>query len=140
MGASLAIAAVVLAPFAAIDVTQSVPTAKASGAVVVLGLICTAAAFVVFSILIHEAGTSRATVITYVNPVVALALGVTLLSERPGAGSVVGLLLILAGSWLATGGSPSAASASLLVSRVRNRRRPRGETASEASPSCSPQS
>ncbi|MHB8658132.1 MAG: EamA family transporter [Solirubrobacteraceae bacterium] len=72
--------------------------------VVVLGFLCTAAAFVIFTVLIHEAGTSRATVITYVNPVVAVALGVTLLGERPGAGSVAGLLLILAGSWLSTGG------------------------------------
>jgi len=65
---------------------------------------CTAVAFVVFAVLIREAGTSRATVITYVNPVVAVALGVTLLGERPGAGAVAGLLLILAGSWLSTGG------------------------------------
>ena len=70
-----------------------------------LGLFCTAAAFVIFTVLIREAGTSRATVITYVNPVIAVALGVTLLGERPGAGAVAGLLLILAGSWLSTGGS-----------------------------------
>ena len=43
-------------------------------------------------------GTSRATVITYINPLVAVALGVTLLGERPGAGAIAGLLLILAGS------------------------------------------
>jgi drug/metabolite transporter (DMT)-like permease len=43
-------------------------------------------------------------VITYVNPVVAVALGVALLGEQPGAGAVAGLLLILAGSWLSTGG------------------------------------
>ena len=42
--------------------------------------------------------------ITYINPVIALALGVTLLGERPGAGAIAGLLLILAGSWLSTGG------------------------------------
>ena len=35
---------------------------------------------------------------------VAVALGVTLLDERPGAGAVAGLLLILAGSWLSTDG------------------------------------
>jgi drug/metabolite transporter (DMT)-like permease len=67
-------------------------------------LLCTAAAFVIFSVLVAEAGSSRATVITYVNPVVAVALGVTLLGERPGAGAVAGLLLILAGSWLSTDG------------------------------------
>ena len=42
--------------------------------------------------------------ITYVAPVVAVALGVAVLDERPGAGAIAGLLLILAGSWLATGG------------------------------------
>jgi drug/metabolite transporter (DMT)-like permease len=44
--------------------------------------------------------------ITYVAPVVAVAAGVVVLDERPGAGSVAGLLLIIAGSWLATGGGP----------------------------------
>lgn len=104
MGTSLAIAALVLAPGAAIDRPHSVPTPGAVGSVVVLGLLCTALAFVIFTVLIREAGTSRATVITYVNPVVAVALGVGLLGERPGAGAVAGLLLILAGSWLSTDG------------------------------------
>ena len=104
MGASLAIAALVLAPGAALNRPHSAPTLGAVGAVVVLGLLCTALAFVIFTVLIREAGTSRATVITYVNPVVAVALGVTLLGERPGAGAVAGLLLILAGSWLSTDG------------------------------------
>jgi drug/metabolite transporter (DMT)-like permease len=40
----------------------------------------------------------------YVNPVVAVFLGVLILDERPGAGAVAGLLLILAGSWLSTDG------------------------------------
>jgi drug/metabolite transporter (DMT)-like permease len=104
MGASLAVASVLLAPAAAIDRPQSAPTAGAIGAVVVLGLLCTAVAFVIFTVLIREAGTSRATVITYVNPVVAVTLGVLLLGERPGAGAVAGLLLILVGSWLSTDG------------------------------------
>ena len=49
-------------------------------------------------------GPGRATVITYVAPVVAVALGVAVLGERPGAGAVAGLLLIIAGSWLSTDG------------------------------------
>ena len=51
-----------------------------------------------------EIGPGRALVITYVNPVVAVTLGVIVLDERPGAGAVAGLLLILAGSWLSTDG------------------------------------
>jgi drug/metabolite transporter (DMT)-like permease len=104
MGGSLAIAALVLAIPAALSVPSEVPTPEALGSLVVLGLICTALAFVVFSVLIREAGPSRALVITYVNPVVAVALGVAILGERPGAGAVAGLLLILAGSWLSTDG------------------------------------
>jgi drug/metabolite transporter (DMT)-like permease len=104
MGCSLAVAAVLLAPYAALDRPHTLPSAGAIAAVVVLGVVCTAIAFVIFVVLIREAGTSRATVITYVNPLIAVALGVLLLGEHPGAGAVAGLLLILAGSWLSTGG------------------------------------
>jgi drug/metabolite transporter (DMT)-like permease len=104
MGTSLAIASVLLAPAAALDPPHTAPSAGAIACVVALGLVCTAAALVIFSILIAEAGTSRATVITYINPVISVGLGVTLLGERPGTGSVAGLLLILAGSWLSTDG------------------------------------
>jgi drug/metabolite transporter (DMT)-like permease len=107
MGASLAVAAVVLAPFALVHPPSRDPTAGALACVVTLGLICTALAFVVFAVLIREAGPARATVITYVNPVVALALGVGLEGESPGAGALAGLLCILAGSWLATTGRVS---------------------------------
>jgi drug/metabolite transporter (DMT)-like permease len=66
--------------------------------------VCTAIAFLIFFRLITEVGPARATVITYINPVVALALGVAILGESVTAGAVVGLLLILAGSWLSTDG------------------------------------
>jgi drug/metabolite transporter (DMT)-like permease len=104
MGGSLAIAAVLLAPYAALDRPHAVPGVGALACVVVLGLLCTALAFVVYTVLIAEAGTSRATVITYINPIVAVALGVTLLGEQLGPGAIAGLLLILAGSWLSTDG------------------------------------
>jgi len=104
MGASLLVAMMILTPFAAVDVPSRAPTIGAWASVAGLGVFCTALAFVVFAVLIREAGTSRATVITYVNPVVAVVLGVTLEGERPGAGAIAGLLLILAGSWLSTGG------------------------------------
>ena len=95
MGASLTVAAIVLTPLAAVNLPDRLPSTGGVAAVVVLGLVCTAAAFVVAAILIREAGTSRALVITYVNPVIAVALGVLLLGERPGAGAIAGLLLIL---------------------------------------------
>ena len=45
-------------------------------------MICTAVAFGVFFRLIAEVGPARATVITYVNPAVAVALGVIVLGEH----------------------------------------------------------
>jgi drug/metabolite transporter (DMT)-like permease len=104
MGASLAIASLALLPLAIATAPARSPSAGAIVSIVVLGLLCTALAFVVFNVLIDEAGPARASVITYVKPVVAVALGVAVLGEQPGAGTVAGLLLILAGSWLSTGG------------------------------------
>jgi drug/metabolite transporter (DMT)-like permease len=104
MGGSLAIAALILAPAAALTAPSDAPTGGAIASIVVLGLLCTAIAFVIFNVLIADAGPGKALVITYVNPLVAVALGVSLLGERPGAGAVAGLLLILAGSWLSTDG------------------------------------
>jgi drug/metabolite transporter (DMT)-like permease len=102
--AAMAIASIILLPFGIGDFPSQTPSGGALLAVVVLGLVCSATAFLVFFRLIAEVGPSRATVITYVNPVVALALGVAVLGESITAGAVAGLLLILAGSWLATDG------------------------------------
>jgi drug/metabolite transporter (DMT)-like permease len=104
MGASLAVAGAILAPLAALTWPARVPTGGALASIAVLGVLCTAITFLILPILITEAGPGRATVITYVNPLVAVILGVTLLGEHLGAAAVGGLLLILAGSWLSTGG------------------------------------
>ena len=89
----------------------------------IFGLLCTAAAFVVFGRLIAEIGPGRALVITYVNPVVALALGMAVLGERPGPGAIAGLLLILAGSWLSTDGRLPPGLMGVLSRVPRTRRR-----------------
>ena len=107
MGVCLAIAGVVLTPLAAAAVPSADPSGGAIASVVVLGLLCTALALVLMAILVNEAGPGRALVITYVNPVIAVALGVIFLGEEPGAGAIVGLAAILAGSWLATRGGPT---------------------------------
>jgi drug/metabolite transporter (DMT)-like permease len=102
--AAMGIASIILLPFGIGDFPSQTPTAEALASVAVLGVVCSAAAFLIFFRLIAEIGPGRATVITYVNPVVALALGVAVLGESVTAGAVVGLLLILAGSWLSTDG------------------------------------
>jgi drug/metabolite transporter (DMT)-like permease len=54
--------------------------------------------------LVNHAGASRASVITYINPVVATLLGVLVLDEHLGIGGFIAFALILLGSWLATRG------------------------------------
>ena len=102
--ASMGISMVLLAPFALATWPAEAPGGDAIASVLVLGVVCSAIAFVAFFALIAETGPGKATIITYVNPVVAVALGVALLDERLGPSAVAGLLLILAGSWLSTGG------------------------------------
>ena len=98
---SLTIATVAYAPFVLPAWPDAFPM-QASAAVVALGVVCTALAFVLFFALIAEAGPARATVITYLNPVVALLLGVWLLQERLTPGMLAGFALVMLGSVLAT--------------------------------------
>jgi drug/metabolite transporter (DMT)-like permease len=117
--ASMGISALVLAPAAAFSAPTAAPSGEALLSVVVLGLACSALGFLLFFALIHEVGPGRATVITFVNPVVAVGLGIALLGEGLGPSAVAGLLLILAGSWLSTGGRLPPG----LMTRVSARRR-----------------
>jgi drug/metabolite transporter (DMT)-like permease len=119
MAASLGIAALVLAPLAALDPPHGVPDWSALGSIAVLGVVCSAAGFVIFVSLVSMVGPGRSVVVTYVNPVVAVSLGVLLLAERPGRGAIAGLVLILTGSWLSTHGRLAA----LGLARSRKRRR-----------------
>lgn len=102
MGGTLAIATVYLTIPALLDPPARMPSAEGVGALVALGFLCTALGLYLFFTLIAEVGAGRAVVITYVNPVIAVALGMIVLGEQPGAGSALGLVLILAGSWLST--------------------------------------
>ena len=106
VAASLLLAAVAYAPFAALRLPSAVPDAHVVESVVGLAVVCTALAFLVFFALIAEVGPVRATVITYVNPAVAALLGVLVLSEHLTTGMLVGFALILAGSVLATRRGP----------------------------------
>ena len=100
--ACLAFAALVYAAPAAATLPHSVPSAKVLGSMLGLALVCTALAFLLFFALIAEIGPARATVITYLNPAVAVALGVGLLGESFTPAIAVSFGLILTGSVLAT--------------------------------------
>ena len=102
---SLGIAAIVLAPAAIWTAPAAMPSSQGLFAVFVLGVVCTALALYFYFYLIAQAGASRASIITYINPAVATLLGVTVLGEHFGVGTGVGFAMILLGSWLGTRGT-----------------------------------
>lgn len=105
---SLTLPAIAYAPLGLAQLPAAFPPTRVLVAVAILGVVCTALAFMLFFALIAEVGPVRATVITYVNPAVALALGVALLGEPFTVGAVVGFALILVGLFLATRRGPKA--------------------------------
>jgi drug/metabolite transporter (DMT)-like permease len=102
IAASLGLTAVVYAPVSAFSWPSRVPSGRVITSVVLLATACTVVAFLAFFALIAEAGPNRALVITFVNPAVALVLGVLLLNESVTAGLVVGFPLVVLGCILAT--------------------------------------
>ena len=99
---SLGIVTLLYIPLAIANAPAEMPSARALTSIVVLSLVCTVTAFLVFFALIDEVGPIRATLVTYINPAVAVVLGVILLAEPITAGLLVGFPLVLAGSWLAS--------------------------------------
>jgi drug/metabolite transporter (DMT)-like permease len=90
----------------ALLVQPAPPSARSLGALAALAVLCTALAFIAFFALIAEVGPARAPLFTYVNPVVAILLGVVILGESLTVGLVIGFPLVIAGCWLAaTGGT-----------------------------------
>ncbi|WP_210479341.1 DMT family transporter [Naasia sp. SYSU D00948] len=101
---SLALTGVVYVPIVSLTGgwPAAVPSAPVIGSVVALALVCSAAAFLMMFALIAEIGPVRMTTITYVNPAVAILAGVLVLGERLTVWTVLGFVLVLAGSYLVT--------------------------------------
>ena len=112
---SLAIAALVYLPLAIVQRPATLPSPQAIAAVAILGVVCTALAFIVFFALVREVGPNRATVITYVNPAVAVALGVLILHEPFTATIALGFALIALGSFVGTRRAALRARSDVLV-------------------------
>jgi drug/metabolite transporter (DMT)-like permease len=102
--ASLLVGSLVLLPLAIYAFPSRMPSTLALISMVILGAICTALAMVLLFYLIGQAGASRASVITYINPLVTTLLGVLILREHLGVGGITAFALILLGSWLGTRG------------------------------------
>ncbi len=101
---SLAAVALAYAPLAWFSRPTSSPPATTWFAILGLAVLCTGIAFVTFFALIAEVGPVRATLITFANPAVAVALGAIFLDERITLATLGGFVLVLTGCWFATRG------------------------------------
>lgn len=108
---SLAISAVIMLPPALLGMPSRMPSPLAMAAVAVLGIVCTALALWLYFYLVGHAGAARATLFTYINPIVAALAGVTVLSEPFALSTALGMALILLGTWMASRSRPEAARA-----------------------------
>lgn len=105
IAASLVVSSAVLLIPALLTFPTAMPSTVALISIAVLGIVCTATAMLLMFYLVSHAGASRASVITYINPIVATLLGIAVLHEKLGLGGAIGFGLILLGSWLATRGA-----------------------------------
>lgn len=102
--ATMAASALISLPWALATFPDRMPGAGTFGAMAVLGAGGTGFAFALFYTLIRDVGPRRATVVAYIAPAFAVVYGVTLRGESFGPTTAAGLVLILAGSWLAAEG------------------------------------
>ncbi len=99
---AMAMTAIVYFPFALANMPTSLPSTKAIISLVVLGIFCTGGGFISFFIVLRKIGPARASLVTYMNVMIAVLLGVIVLSEPLTIGIIIGLPLVLIGSFLAS--------------------------------------
>jgi drug/metabolite transporter (DMT)-like permease len=114
-----AVAAIMVLPVGVAQAPGHVPGWKALASVAMLGVVGTAAAYLLYFTLIAGAGAAYTSLVTYLVPPVALAYGALFLDESVGGAALAGLVLIFGGVALGT----------------RSPRRARAAAASVASPS-----
>lgn len=95
---SLGIGALLTLPVAVVTAPRELPSVRAVLAVIVLGLVCTALAFMLYYSLIDQIGQERASLANYLTPAFALLYGVLLLGESLTVAAVIGLALIIVGA------------------------------------------
>jgi drug/metabolite transporter (DMT)-like permease len=100
----MASSTLVLIPAAIAGAPSEVPGLGPIAAVVTLGVVGTGFAFILLYSLIASVGPARTWLVTYIAPLFAVAYGATLLGEEITAATIGGMVLILAGSWLAAEG------------------------------------
>jgi drug/metabolite transporter (DMT)-like permease len=101
-GIAMGIAAVFFAPFAYAQWPTGAIPQDAIWSIIGLGVLCTAVAFVIFFKVMDDIGPARASLVTYINTAFAVLLGVLILSEPLTLGIMVGLPMVLVGSYFAS--------------------------------------
>jgi drug/metabolite transporter (DMT)-like permease len=99
---AMIITSIVFLPFAVVQRPTQMPSVEVILSVIGLGVLCTALAFTMFFKVIAEIGPPRASLVTYLNTAVAVVLGIIILSEPITLGIVLGLPLVLIGSYFAS--------------------------------------
>jgi drug/metabolite transporter (DMT)-like permease len=100
---SMVAATVLVAPLGLAQIPDELPGWKPLASVVLLGVVCTGFAYLLYFSLIATAGASRAILVTYLTPALALLYGAVLLDEEVTLVAVGGLALVLGGVALGTG-------------------------------------
>lgn len=101
-GVAMAISTVVFAPFALTQMPDQMPSNEAILSTLGLGVLCTAIAFWIFFKVLDDIGPARASLVVYPNTAIAVVLGIILLSEELTVAIIVGLPLVLIGSYYAS--------------------------------------
>jgi drug/metabolite transporter (DMT)-like permease len=99
---TISVAAFAMLPAGVAQAPSSLPGWKALASIAVLGIVCTAFAFLISYTIVARAGAGYASLVTYLVPPVALFYGAVFLGESVGIAAAVGLLLILGGVALGT--------------------------------------
>ena len=101
-GVAMLFTALLYTPFSLTHLPAHIPSTKALLSLLVLGLLPTALAFYLFFILLYDIGPARASLVTYLNTAFAVLLGIIFLNEKVTTGIVLGLPLVLIGSYFAS--------------------------------------
>lgn len=101
-GVAMAITSLIYTPIAIAMWPTNHVSFNAIAALIALGIFSTAIAFMLFFIVIVEIGPARGSLTTYVNTAIAVVLGIIILGEPITLGIIVGLPMVVLGSFLAS--------------------------------------
>ncbi|MCG7536934.1 DMT family transporter [Pseudoalteromonas sp. OOF1S-7] len=100
-------AAILLLPLLPFIPMRAVPVNTEISAVIALGVICTGIAYLLYFRLISEVGAVSALSVTFLIPLFGIVWGYLILDEQVGLNTLGGMVLVLTGTMLVTGFSPT---------------------------------